>query len=99
MFNFLRKILAHKPATILILIGEHPEFEHKSQKEGIIEPLPSQLKEVCIRYLSALEEGDLDIVQDEWIVKKRKSAATLNNRGSHHRQEVIFDLFFIFTTF
>jgi hypothetical protein len=83
MFNFLRKILAHKPATILILIGEHPEFEHKSQKEGIIEPLPSQLKEVCIRYLSALEEGDLDIVQDEWIVKKRKSAATLNNRGNN----------------
>ena len=26
--------------------GEHPEFEHKSQKEGIIESLPSKLKEV-----------------------------------------------------
>jgi len=50
MFNFLRKILARKPATILILIGEHPEFEHKSQKEGFIDPLPSQLKEVYTRY-------------------------------------------------
>ena len=82
MFNFLRKILARKPATILILIGEHPEFEHKSQKEGIIEPLPSQLKEVCIRYLSVFEEGELDIVQGEWIVKRRNCVATLNNRGS-----------------
>ena len=81
MFNFLRKILARKPATILILIGEHPEFEHKSQKEGIIEPLPSQLKEVCIRYLSVFEEGELDIVQGEWTVKRKNYTATLNNRG------------------
>jgi hypothetical protein len=81
MFNFIRKILARKPATILILIGEHPEFEHKSQKEGIIEPLPSKLKEVCIRYLSVFEEGELDIVQGEWIVKRRNCVATLNNRG------------------
>ena len=63
--------------------GEHPEFEHKSQKEGIIEPLPSQLKEVCIRYLSVFEEGELDIVQGEWIVKRRNCVATLNNRGSN----------------
>jgi len=61
--------------------------------------LPSQLEEVCIRYLSVFEEGELDIVQGEWIVKRRNRAATLNNRGSHHRKEVIFDLFFIFTTF
>ncbi|MDB9847212.1 hypothetical protein OAC46_03355 [Flavobacteriaceae bacterium] len=35
----------------------------------------------------------------EWIVKRRNYAATLNNRGSHIRQEVIFDLFLFFNTF
>jgi len=45
--------------------------------------LPSQLEEVCIRYLSVFEEGELDIVQGEWIVKRRNRAATLNNRGSN----------------
>jgi len=69
------------------------------RNQGIIESLPSQLKEVCIRYLSVFEEGELDVVQDEWIVKRRNCVATLNNRGSHNRQEVIFDLFFIFATF
>jgi len=44
--------------------------------------LPSQLEEVCIRYLSVIEEGVLDIVQGEWIVKRRNCVATLNNRGS-----------------
>ena len=44
--------------------------------------LPSQLKEVCIRYLSVFEEGELDILQCEWIVI-RNYAATLNNRGSN----------------
>lgn len=57
-------------------------FEHESQKEGVIEPLPSQLKEVYTRYLSVIEEGELDIVQGEWIVKRRNCVATLNNRGS-----------------
>jgi hypothetical protein len=52
------------------------------RNQGIIESLPSQLKEVCIRYLSVFEEGELDVVQDEWIVKRRNCAATLNNRGS-----------------
>ena len=58
-------------------------FEHESQKEGVIEPLPSQLKEVYTRYLSVIEEGELDIVQGEWIVKRRNCVATLNNRGSN----------------
>jgi hypothetical protein len=57
-------------------------FEHESQKEGVIEPLPSQLKEVYTRYLSVIEEGELDIVQGEWIVKRRNCVATLNNKGS-----------------
>ena len=43
-------------------------FEHESQKEGVIEPLPSQLKEVYTRYLSVIEERELDIVQGGWIV-------------------------------
>jgi len=51
------------------------------RNQGIIESLPSQLKEVCIRYLSVFEEGELDILQCEWIVI-RNYAATLNNRGS-----------------
>ena len=43
--------------------------------------LPSQLEEVCIRYLSVFDEGEMDIVQGEWIVKRRNCVATLNNRG------------------
>ena len=46
--------------------GEHPVFEHEIHKEGIIESLPSKLKEVYNQYLSVLEDGQLDIVQDNW---------------------------------
>lgn len=46
--------------------GEYSEFEHKSQKEGIIESLPSQLKEVYKRYLNVLNEGEMDIVDCGW---------------------------------
>jgi hypothetical protein len=41
----------------------------------------------------------MDFLQSEWIVKRRNYAATLNNKGSHIRQEVIFDLFLFFNTF
>ena len=41
----------------------------------------------------------MDFLQSEWIVKRRNCAATFNNRGSHIRQEVIFDLFLFFNTF
>ena len=50
--------------------------------------LPSQLEEVCIRYLSVFEEGELDIVQGEWIVKRRNRAATLNNRGRGNQNHI-----------
>ena len=46
--------------------GEHPAFEHEIQKEGIIESLPSKLKKVYNQYLSVLEDGQPDIVQDNW---------------------------------
>ena len=46
--------------------GEHQEFEYKNQKEGIIESLPSKLKKVYTQYLSVLEDGQPDIVQDNW---------------------------------
>jgi hypothetical protein len=46
--------------------GEHQEFEYKNQKEGIIESLPSKLKKVYKQYLSVLEDGQPDIVQDNW---------------------------------
>jgi hypothetical protein len=42
---------------------------------------------------------ELSTTQGEWVVKRRNCAATLNNRGSHIRQEVIFDLFLFFNTF
>ena len=35
------------------------------RNQGIIEPLPSKLKEVYTRYLSVFEEGKLYIVQGE----------------------------------
>ena len=31
--------------------GEHPIFEHQNTKEGVIDSLPSKLKEVYKRYL------------------------------------------------
>ena len=46
--------------------GEHQEFEYKNQKEGIIESLPSKLKKVYKQYLSVLEDGQPDVVQDNW---------------------------------
>ena len=46
--------------------GEHPEFEHKSQKEGVIESENSKLKEVYKRYLNVLNEGEMDIVDCGW---------------------------------
>jgi len=56
--------------------------------QGIINPLPSQLKEVYTHYLSVFEEGELDIVQGEWIVKRRNYAATLNNRGRGNQNHI-----------
>ena len=46
--------------------GEHPEFEHKDQKEGVIESENSKLKEVYKRYLNIIEDGEMDIVQCGW---------------------------------
>ena len=52
--------------------------EYKNQKEGIIESLPSQLKEVYNRYLNVLNEGEMDIVQCGWT-NYRMSEKTLIN--------------------
>jgi hypothetical protein len=52
------------------------------RNQGIIDPLPSQLEEVYTCYLSVFEEGELDIVQGEWIVKRRNCDTTLNNKRS-----------------
>ena len=46
--------------------GEYSEFEHKSQKEGVIESENSKLKEVYKRYLNIIEDGEMDIVQCGW---------------------------------
>jgi len=46
--------------------GEYSEFEHKSQKEGVIESENSKLKEVYKRYLIVLDEEEMDIVQCGW---------------------------------
>jgi len=46
--------------------GEHPIFEHQNTKEGVIDSLPSKLKEVYKRYLDIIEEGEMNIVQWGW---------------------------------
>jgi hypothetical protein len=46
--------------------GEHPIFEHQYTKQGVIDSLPSKLKEVYIRYLNILEEGEMDVVECSW---------------------------------
>jgi len=46
--------------------GEHPIFEHQNTKEGVIDSLPSKLKEVYKRYLDIIEEEEMNIVQWGW---------------------------------
>ena len=46
--------------------GEHPIFEHQNTKEGVIDSLPSKLKEVYKHYLNVLNEGEMDIVDCGW---------------------------------
>ena len=58
--------------------GEHQEFEYKNQKEGIIESLPSKLKEVYNQYLSVLEDGQPDIVQDNWSDKRMSEKSLID---------------------
>ena len=58
--------------------GEHQEFEYKNQKEGIIESLPSQLREVYNQYLSVLEDGQPDIVQDNWSDKRMSEKSLID---------------------
>jgi hypothetical protein len=47
-------------------LGEHPVFEHKDKRKGVIESKNSKLKEVYKRYLNVLNEGEMDIVQCGW---------------------------------
>lgn len=49
--------------------GEHPIFEHESKKEGVIESLPSRLKEVYKKYIDVLDEGEMDIIENWGSVK------------------------------
>jgi len=58
--------------------GEHQEFEYKNQKEGIIESLPSKLKEVYNQYLRILEDGQPDIVQDNWFDKRMSEKSLID---------------------
>ena len=46
--------------------GEHPIFKHDTKKEGVIESLPSKLKEVYRQYLNVIVEDEIDIVQSGW---------------------------------
>lgn len=57
-------------------LGEHQEFEHKDQKEGVIDSLPSKLKEVYKRYLDITEGDEKDIVDCGWS-KYRMSEKSL----------------------
>ena len=47
-------------------MGEHPVFEHESQREGLVDSLPTKLKEVYTRYLEVLDENERDIVGCGW---------------------------------
>ena len=58
--------------------GERQEFEYKNQKEGIIESLPSKLKEVYNQYLRVLEDGQPDIVQDNWSDKRMSEKSLID---------------------
>ena len=58
--------------------GEHQEFEYKNQKEGIIESLPSKLKEVYNQYLRVLKDGQPDIVQDNWSDKRMSEKSLID---------------------
>ena len=40
------------------------------------------------RYLSVFEEGEMDFLQSEWIVKRRNYAATFNNRGRGNQNHI-----------
>lgn len=56
--------------------GNHPIFEHKSKKVGLIESHPSKLKEVYKEYLEVLKEGEIDITES-WIYNVRMSEKRL----------------------
>ena len=60
-------------------MGAHPVFEHESPREGLIESLPSKLKEVYTRYLDVLDENERDIVNCGWS-NYRMSEKTLIER-------------------
>ena len=59
-------------------MGEHLVFEHENQREGLIESLPSKLREVYKSYLEVLEENERDIVDCGWS-NYRMSEKTLIN--------------------
>jgi len=46
--------------------GEHPLFEHKDKRKGVIESENSKLKEVYKQYLEVLAENERDIVDCGW---------------------------------
>lgn len=59
-------------------MGEHLVFEHESRREGLIESLPSKLKEVYTRYLDVLEENERDIVDCGWDNYRMSEKALIN---------------------
>jgi len=73
--------------------GEYSEFEHKSQKEGVIESENSKLKEVYKRYLIVLDEGEMDIVQcglTEYRMSEKKLIELLEKRIRGEKIELKF---------
>ena len=73
--------------------GEHPVFEHQNTKEGVIDSLPSKLKEVYNRYLNVLNEGEMDIVQCGWTnyrMSEKKLIELLEKRIRGEKIELKF---------
>jgi Golgi nucleoside diphosphatase len=71
--------------------GAHPVFEHGTQRDGLIESLPSKLKEVYSKYLEVLEEGEVDIVKCGWSnyrISEKKLIKLLENRVNGEKTEL-----------
>ena len=72
-------------------MGEHPIFEHESQREGLIESLPTKLKEVYRRYLEVLDENERDIVDCGWSnyrISEKKLIELLEKRVKGEKIEL-----------
>ena len=58
--------------------GEHPIFEHKEKRKGVIESKNSRLKEVYRQYVDVLDENERDIVDCGWSNYRMSEKSLIN---------------------